>query len=236
MTDPQRHQELRELIAAYVLGAVTPEEQASIRSHLLSCEECMGEADRHAAAASSLALAAGPEPLPDGFADRVMARVAAERPGEAAARSRPRRRSPLAWPAVAALSLLVAVLGVGLVREQQEQAREREIVQALLRDDGMSLGGAGGAIGRMVPKGGGGLFVASGLREAPEGHSYQLWLIEESCPGGCDPVSAGTFGVSGSLAVLETPHSPGRFDAAAVTIEPEGGSEAPTSEPVIASA
>ena len=55
MTD-ERHAEIKELIPAYVLGAVPPEEIPSIRAHILSCDECIAEADRFAETASSLAL------------------------------------------------------------------------------------------------------------------------------------------------------------------------------------
>ncbi|CAN5729496.1 anti-sigma factor [soil metagenome] len=231
-----RHEELRELLAPYVLGALTEEEEAPIRSHLLACEECMAEADRYAAAASALALTVDPEPLPEGFADRVMAQVASERPATVATPSLARRLSPVAILSYAALLLLVAVLGVALVRVQQQETREQEIVQALVRDDGISLGGPDGAIGKMVATSDGGLFVAAGLQSAPDGRTYQLWLIDEPCPGcEAEPVSAGTFEVSGSLAVLETDRSLEGIDSVAVTIEPEGGSEQPTTKPVIRS-
>ena len=78
------HDELKSLIAPYVLGAVSPEETEYVRAHIVACDECMAEADSYSTVASSLALSVDEEPLPDGFIDGVMARVREESKGSAA--------------------------------------------------------------------------------------------------------------------------------------------------------
>ena len=40
------HEEMRELVAAYVLGAVPAEEAPFIRAHISTCDECMAEAEQ----------------------------------------------------------------------------------------------------------------------------------------------------------------------------------------------
>ncbi len=108
-----------------------------------------------------------------------------------------------------------------------------------MHGEGLKLAGPGGAVARMVPTADGATLFATGLDEAPDRHTYQLWLMECDEPDvieTCDPTSAGTFNVSGGIAVLETGTSLEGFDRAAVTVEPEGGSEAPTTLPVIDSA
>ncbi|OUE25523.1 anti-sigma factor [Clavibacter michiganensis] len=63
----------------------------------------------------------------------------------------------------------------------------------------------------------------------PEGHVLQMWYVGQS-----GPVSAGVMSSEGGAghAVLEGSYTPG--DTVAITVEPEGGSEQPTTEPIVA--
>jgi anti-sigma-K factor RskA len=63
----------------------------------------------------------------------------------------------------------------------------------------------------------------------PEGRVLQLWYIGQS-----GPVSAGVIPSTDGTghAVLEGSYTPG--DTVAITVEPEGGSEQPTTEPIVA--
>ncbi|RIJ53102.1 anti-sigma factor [Clavibacter lycopersici] len=63
----------------------------------------------------------------------------------------------------------------------------------------------------------------------PEGRVLQMWYV-----GQAGPVSAGVMPAEGGAghAVLEGRYTPG--DTVAITVEPEGGSEQPTSEPIVA--
>lgn len=236
------HDEIKSLIAPYVLGAVTAEEERAVRSHIMGCDECMREAEGFSAPAAALALAVEEAPLPAGFADAVVARVASERPERAAAPSRVdgwfRWRKVLAG--VAAASVVATIVLAGAFLAQRAQVRRYEdAVPPLVHGEGMRLAGAGGAVARMVPTADGATLFATGLDEAPERHTYQLWLMVCTDPEvieTCDPTSAGTFDVSGGIAVLETRTSLEGYDRAAVTVEPDGGSDDPTTLPVIDSA
>jgi anti-sigma-K factor RskA len=234
------HDEVRELIVPYVLGALSPEEAPFVRAHILSCDECMAEADSYSDVAAKMALSADPIPLPDDFADKVMAtategaaEVAAEvplTPARAAGRSR-RFRFGLV-PALASLAvvLAIAVLSVSLVRTRgQLDVYERVVSSVLHSDEGMELRGAG-AVARVVPTSGGSVFAATGMQEAPDNHTYELWFVDDG-----RPVSAGTFSVTNGVAVLESSRSLGGFEAAAVTIEPAGGSPdgRPSTDPIM---
>jgi anti-sigma-K factor RskA len=225
----RRHDELKALIAPYVLGAVPVEEEEEIRAHLLSCEECMSEADEYSATTANLALAADPKPLPEGFADNVIALVredAIHLPAE-----RPARRW-FSLPAfgIAALLIVAAVLSGILVTVMGDLREERRITAALLRADAIRLQG-GGAAAAVVQEDGGSLFVARDLPRPPGDDIYQLWFL-----GGEEPVSAGTFEASEGRVVLRTDLSFEGVSGAAVTIEPPGGSDQPTTEPVLSSA
>jgi anti-sigma-K factor RskA len=72
------------------------------------------------------------------------------------------------------------------------------------------------------------IFTANNLAALPQGKVYELWLI----PASGSPIPAGTFApdTQGSAAVV-FPKLPAGVEAKAfgVTVEPEGGSSAPTS-------
>ena len=73
--------------------------------------------------------------------------------------------------------------------------------------------------------------IVDGVAELPEGKTYELWYIDAA--GTATP--AGLFDVSGSertLAVLDGKMGAG--DTVGVTVEPEGGSSAPTTDPIVA--
>jgi anti-sigma-K factor RskA len=63
----------------------------------------------------------------------------------------------------------------------------------------------------------------------PEGRVLQMWYV-----GGSGAVSAGVMPSEGGAghAVLDGTYTPG--DTVAITVEPEGGSEQPTTEPIVA--
>ncbi len=69
--------------------------------------------------------------------------------------------------------------------------------------------------------------AVEGLPQLPENQVYQLWYLSE----GQDPQPAGTFtaGPDGKAALIEQNVPPGSFQQVAITTEPEGGSQVPTS-------
>jgi len=83
----------------------------------------------------------------------------------------------------------------------------------------------------MVPTENGALFAAVGLPEPPAGRTYQLWALQNE-----RPLSLGTFGVEDGEAVVRIEDPVEGVDGMAVTVEPEGGSEQPSTDPVMRSA
>jgi len=187
----------------------------------------MREADGYSAATANLALAVEPKPPPEGFSDNVVTLVQGDRPRVAT--ERPRRRISLPAFGIAALLVVAAVLTGVLVNVVGDLRAERRITSALLRADAIRLQG-GGAVGAVVREGDETLFVARDLSRAPGNDVYQLWFL-----AGERPVSAGTFEVSDGRVVFRTGASLEGITGAAVTVEPPGGSEQPTSEPVLSS-
>jgi anti-sigma-K factor RskA len=229
------HERVQSLLAAYVLGAVPEDEIPAIRAHILSCETCFREADSYEPALAGLTALAAPEELPDGFADRVVA--AARDPFESASepagdRSSHRRRVPrLARLGAAAAIVTFLVAGVALFETVSTRDRyERALAAIVAGGDSFELAGAGGAEGVIAESSTGSVLVAVDLGEAPADHDYQLWLMKDG-----EPVPAETFDVSDGVVLVESRHGLDGFDGAAITVEPEGGSQAPTTEPVLVS-
>ena len=129
------------------------------------------------------------------------------------------------------------------VRRDQDRLREEvataRAVTELMRDPAtrvVALNGlpaAPNASGRIVwhEKAGGRLFVA-GLPPAPPGKTYELWTI-----AGATPRPAGTFDVDagGTASRPVAPIDDGPVKVFAVTLEPAGGTAAPTGPMVLAS-
>ena len=115
------HAELRELLDAYVLGALDAEEAAAVAAHLDSCEGCRAAVATGRRVADALPAAlelASPLRVHPSVKRRVVAAVQGP--------ARPRHFRPLLWPvaAVAALLMFVAstVYAAHLQAEQQDLA------------------------------------------------------------------------------------------------------------------
>lgn len=244
------HDELKMLLASYAIGALPEDEMPVIRDHILTCEECMQEADAFAAAVPALALTVEPMELPTGFADAVLAKVRDQQPAVEPARA---RRSWSLFPRLAfgGVAIVAAILAGAfldargdaqqakrdLIALEQRVERNEDALAAFVRhDDGWRLEGTTGAVGRMVPTRDGATFAVAGLPAPPQGHVYQLWLLRGACgEQPCAPTSAGVFDVDDGLVVVPVDRSIRNFAGAAVTLEPAGGSEQPTTDPLLAS-
>ena len=76
------------------------------------------------------------------------------------------------------------------------------------------------------------MMVISGLPPLEPGQTYQVWLI------GNAPVSAGLLTVDEngqSVLIITSEEAIGSFNSLGISIEPEGGSMAPTGEIVVLS-
>src|SRR5438552_2366412 len=72
----QRH----DLAAAYVLDALTPEEQREFEAHLRRCEDCRAAVAELSDAATALAYAAEGPPAPAGLREAILDAASRERP------------------------------------------------------------------------------------------------------------------------------------------------------------
>jgi anti-sigma-K factor RskA len=72
------------------------------------------------------------------------------------------------------------------------------------------------------------MLIGSDLPDLPSGKVYEAWTFD-----GDTPIAAGTFTASGEETMHVLPAAGVDTSTVAVTVEPEGGSDAPTSDPVV---
>jgi anti-sigma-K factor RskA len=238
------HEDYREMIPARALSALDAAEERALNEHLENCDECRKALEEWQATAASLAVVADPaEPSPK-VRERILSEVRKELATPEVipfrATSRNVWRSFGSLGAMAAVVLLTALI-VGLVvlwRENsainEELARTREFVQVATTPGakvnelkGIDLG-AGATATLAYDKTGHAMLMADKLPSVPRGKAYQLWFIVGKNP----PMPGKTFSPdSAGKGVLKDQMPKEALDSAifAITLEPEGGSTAPTS-------
>lgn len=213
-----------ELVAAYALDALEGDEQRAFEAHLAGCERCRTELAslREATAALGVA-AAGPAP-PRALRGRILDAARAER-----AVVVPLRRRD--WPVRAALAVAAAaavVLALWSVSLRNDLDASRDALEVLADPAARSVP-LEGARGRLVVAADGtAALVVGGLDAPPAGQTYELWVI-----AGGPPRRAGEFEPEGARTVVgvEEPVPPGA--TVAVTLERDGGVDAPTGDPLV---
>lgn len=249
------------LSGAYAVDALDAEERTRFESHLAVCPTCHDEVQELQATAAVLGTAAGAVPPPSLRAE-VLAGIAAIRPlppadndrrdfgnddsdtsGGSAARPisleahRQRRllRRPLMMVAAAAAALAVGVTGWDQVRDDRPAGQEQSDLTAAervlaapdaVRVDKSFPDGSKAAVvvSRKVGKA---VIITDGMKPAPNGHAYEIWY--QSSAG--DMVRAGLMpDIRSNTLVLEG--DPGRAVGIGITVEPEGGSQQPSTDPI----
>src|SRR5262249_3095004 len=104
--------------AAYVLGALEPEEAAAYSQHLAACASCRDEVAALTPIADALATAVAQHPAPSDLRRRVLREVRGQPRADAPQAGR-QQRLPSAWPPgarrlVAAATIAIACLAIVL--------------------------------------------------------------------------------------------------------------------------
>ncbi|WP_029251588.1 anti-sigma factor domain-containing protein [Paraoerskovia marina] len=146
---------------------------------------------------------------------------------------RARRRRFPAWAAAAAAVVAIAIPSyVAVDQSEQRQVLEAqtERIADMLADPDAELVTSpvtGGGEASALVAGDDVLFTASGLPEAGEDSDYQLWIV-----AGEDISSAGLLeDPSGDTSAAFVEAAAGQV--VAMTLEPAGGSDQPTSDPIV---
>lgn len=234
-------QDFREEFELYALGLLGPEERAEIDDHLRGgCDTCE-VALKKALATNAIVMSMAPDVVPPArLKRRLLAGVGVQR---------------MSWGWLATLAA-ACMLMIALWLSVQERSRASELaatrhnlievssqrdrlMQALsFLDDPATLPVSFGKGQPLPPHGNvfvhsklGVLLIAANLPPAQSGKTYEMWVI----PKGGAPRPAGLFQSQGGTAlhILSGPLDMASLGAVAVTLEPEAGSAAPTSTPII---
>jgi len=210
--------------AAYVLGALEPEEAELFRSHLDQCAVCRDEVESFGGVVQALPLAAHQYEPPRGLKRRVLQEV--QREQAVAAREGVRRRRTWRGPRQLLAGGAAALVAAGGVVTAIELSAGVAATVVTAQVSGI----AGSAQLRVT--GGHGELVVRHLTPPKHGHVYEVWLQS----GKAEPVPASVlFGVNSSGdADIGIPKSIHRgISKVMVTQEPLGGRPRPTTTPVI---
>lgn len=217
--------------AAYVLGALEPEEAEAFSRHMDTCVVCRDEVAAFQHTANALAMTPAQHRAPRGLKRRVM-RAVRESDTDTQTQGAPARRSRwggsgllVARPAVAALGALAVVVVVigAIIVGSNGSSGTRTIAAAVTGSPGSAQLSVSGGHGQLV------------LRNFPQptaGHIYEMWELHN---GAKVPAPTGTlFSVNSSGAGnVGVPGGLHGVNKVLVTQEPAGGSLTPTSTPVI---
>jgi anti-sigma-K factor RskA len=238
------HEEYKEMIPARALSALDAAEAQALNKHLENCAECRIELEEWQATATTLALTSDAvEPSP-AVRERILSEVRKdlESPQVLPFRATPRNiwNSFGSLGAMAAVVLLTALIVGLIVLWQQnrlmkyELAQSKEFVElvttpgARVRElKGMDLA-TGATASLAYDQNGHAMLMANKLPRTPRGKAYQLWFIVGKNP----PMPGKTFSPDNTgTGTLKDQMPREAMDSAifAITMEPEGGSSAPTS-------
>jgi anti-sigma-K factor RskA len=230
----------RENVGSYVLHSLPDDEYERFVTHLDGCEECRREVADLQMAADTLPLAADQLAPPPELKDRIMAIVNAEAELLSAAGARAdepeqAKRSESWWKRrlvslrpLPAIGLATAVLAVGVVAGVLLTGGGESTRTV---DAKVTLASAPTAQAAVKVSGNDGRLTVSNFPAAGDDRVYQVWLIH----GKNAPRSAGLFRVpANGSATFAIPESMKGVDQVAVSVEPGGGSDQPTTEPIAA--
>ena len=223
--------DIHHLTGAYALDAVDDIERARFEQHLAECEDCRLEVAslREAAGLLSETTAVTPPPA---LRESVLAGISQVRPLPPIVHRTPvvQRR----WFPLLVAAAVVAILGVGAAlwqpwapsQDSSLTAAEQVIEASDARSVAVDLGDAGNATVTRSESLGKAVITTDDMAPAPSGKVFELWLQVdgEMVPAGLMPPGEDTQMVLEGDATTAT--------AVGITVEPEGGSDQPTTEPI----
>jgi anti-sigma-K factor RskA len=231
------------LMEAYALDALSNEERAEVETYLEANPEAQAEVEELQSVVGLLALSPEDRQPPPELRKRLMRAVEAEAgPVRATLRgghSQSDGSSILSrvkgffsirntsWALAGAL-LIGLFSWNALLRSELREVQDPgsgEMQTMRLSGSGMPEGSSAEVVafpGREA------VLVAEDLPELEAGEALQIWVIDEDVPQ-----PAGVFEPEDGMVTVPVTRSLEGAEAIAITVEPEGGSEQPTSEPVM---
>jgi anti-sigma-K factor RskA len=230
------------LTGPYAVDALDADERALVERHLESCPACRDEVRELRETAARLAATTAVPP-PDRLRSRVMAEIGTVRQAPPRNVVPLRRRGApgaarLPWLAAAAMFVATVVLGALLAEARSgggdRDSRADRIAAIVTAPDTRSVTttseGVSGTVlsSRLRDEA---LVLTTGLPETDKGHVYQVWFMTDQGARPAGLLDDDSAGQGASARLL----APGLGDAAriGVTLEPAGGSPAPTTPPLV---
>lgn len=240
----ESHDEIAELLGAYALHAVAPDEAEAIEAHLESCVKCQAEVADHRQVAALLGNSGGA--APDGLWDRIASTLEESPPPlrlavtDGVVRRSAWRGRAFAAAIGAAAAVVIGVLGVRVVQQGDQLDRVEEALgdDAMLRAANAALADPDSAratltspdgalqVGAVLLPDGSGYLMADDLSDLDSARTYQLWgqtgsgMISLGLLG-AEPDGVVPFRVSGDVAAL------------AITDEVADGVAQPSTAPLV---
>ncbi|GAA5106345.1 anti-sigma factor [Alloalcanivorax gelatiniphagus] len=231
--------DLHKLTGAYAVDALDDLERARFEKHLAECEDCRAEVAELRETAAMLAETVATPP-PAALRESVLAGISQVRPlapptPEAPGASPATPAGRRAWVPFLVAAALAIFAGLGAMIAQpwaeDEVPRLTAAEQVLQAPDAeevfLDLGEAGRATVTRSKSQDRAVITTEDMVAAPDGKAYELWLMspeDEFVPAGLMPDAADqTVVLDGAAA---------EAIAVGITVEPDGGSEQPTSEPI----
>ena len=239
---PMDDRSFEDLKDAYALGALPDDERATVEAYLALHPERQAEIDDIVGIAGLLALAPPEQEPPADLRRKLMQVVESE-----SVRPEPAERPTPSWfgwlggfrnVALGAAAVLVVGLlswnvllqeDVQDLRGQVEKARsanEAQQTREIALDGTWAEQGARAEVTAL--KDDRAILVIEDMPSMPEDRTGQVWVIHDD-----KPLPSGLLDPSGNMAATAITTPLRGADAIAVTIEPAGGSEKPTSDPVL---
>ena len=237
--------DIHQLAAAYALDAVDERERAEFEAHYPSCSVCGPEVAGFRETLSQVAAAGAVAP-PASLKANVMAEISATRqlspllPGVVVdlATHRQRRQRMMRTMSVAAALILIALGAFVVGRRSSDSngyahAASRVFAEPDVKIATLAGSGTGTATFTVAwsPTLEQAVVMGDGLVDPGTGKAYELWMIDDAGPHAMHLLDKADGGrVRRPVAVNGSPTQ------WAVTVEPETGVEAPTTEPIFAGA
>lgn len=251
------HDDYKEMLPAHALSSLDEEDSRALNQHLAECDECRRELADWENTAAELALGANPAEPSSHVRARIMNAVRKEKqsPRESRVVSFPQNRKdmwtslrPIGAIAAGVLFLVFIIWIVVLMQQNRELRRSNEALARAMESSDRSnqfveilntpgakvtlLQGSGPASGASAQlayaTSGRALLLTNGLPPTPADKEYQLWYIV----GKNAPIPGSTFATdaSGRGELRDfVPQQAMESAVFAVTLEPAGGSSAPSS-------
>ena len=236
----ERFEDLKD---AYVLGALPEEERLSFEDYLAAHPERQAEVDELGAVAGLLAFSAPEQEPSQELRSRVMEMIETEPRRVGGHSTFARFGDYLSVKSLALGAAALLVIGLlswnlalqGQVEDAQSQVQnlqgqvadaQAQQTRTIELKGAWAEQGATAEVASMQKNEI--ILVARNMPSVPEGRTCQIWVISDDVPK-----PSGLFQPDGNMTAAPITNSITKADVIAVTVEPAGGSEQPTSDPVL---